>query len=427
MVKLAINGGKPVRTKPFPEYRTIGKEEKQAVAKVMDSTVLSKFVGTWSPEFYGGPQVQNLEKEWADYFGVRHAVTMNSATSALYAAIGAAGVGPGDEVIVSPYTMTASATCVLAFNAIPVFADIDPQTFCLTAETINRVMTPRTRAIVVVDLFGQPADMTGIMTLAKKHKLLVIEDAAQAPGAKYQGRYAGTLADIGVFSLNYHKTIQTGEGGVVVTDREDLVERLQLIRNHGEVVVEKKGVLDIINMIGFNWRMTEIEAAIGREQLKKLAGLVAPRQKAANYLTKSLKGLPGITPPVVRRGIRHGYYVYAIKYDSAMTKVPRGRFVAALKAEGIPIGEGYVRPIYLEPLYQKRITYGRKGCPFTCSYYQGKVNYTRGLCPVAERMHFEELITTTTCHAGIRQKDLDDVVVAFRKILSSLNELAEQA
>jgi dTDP-4-amino-4,6-dideoxygalactose transaminase len=423
MAKLAINGGKPVRTKPFPPYVTIGNEEKEAVAKVLDSTVLSNFLGTWSPEFFGGPQVQNLEKEWVDYFGVRFALTMNSATSGLYAAIGAAGVGPGDEVVVSPYTMTASVTCVLAFNAVPVFADIDSQTFCLTPETIKRVLTPRTKAIVVVDLFGQPVDIVGIMVLAKKCNLLVIEDAAQAPGAKYQCRYAGTLADMGVFSLNYHKTIHTGEGGVVVTDRDDLAERLQLIRNHGEVVVEKKGVSNIVNMIGFNFRMTEIEAAIGREQLKKLDRLVAPREEAANYLTRSLKDLKGISPPVVGRGIRHGYYVYAIKYDSAANHVPRDRFAAALRAEGIPIGEGYVRPIYLEPLYQKQIAYGNQGCPFTCPYYQGKVNYARGLCPVTERMHFEELITTTVCHAGIRQEDLDDVATAFRKVLGSIREL----
>lgn len=425
MAKLAINGGIPVRRKPFPAYVTIGKEEKKAVAQVMDSTVLSKFLGTWSPEFYGGPQVQKLESEWAKYFGVKHAVTVNSATSGLCAAVGAAGAGPGDEVVVSPYTMTASATCVLVFNAVPVFADIDPDTFCITADTIRRVLSPRTKAIVVVDLFGQPADMAPIMALARKHNLTVIEDAAQAPGAKYRGRYAGTITDIGVFSLNYHKTIHTGEGGVVVTNRADLAERLQLIRNHAEVVLEGKGVLNLVDMVGFNLRMTEIEAAIAREQLKKLEKLMVPREEAGNYLTESLKGLPGIMPPAVGKGIRHGYYVYAIRYDADVTHVPRSRFVDALRAEGIPVGAGYVRPIYLEPMYQQKIAYGRKGCPFKCPFYKGSVSYAKGTCPVAERMHFKELIIGNYCYAGVSMKDLNDVVTAFRKVVEHSGDLKD--
>ena len=188
MSVLAIHGGTPVRTRPFPAYVTIGEEEKRAVLEVLESKILSDFLGTWSPQFYGGPRVRQLEAEWSAYFGVKHAVTVNSATSGLIAAVGAAGVGPGDEVIVSPYTMSASASCVLAFNAVPVFADIDPETFCLTAESIRACLTPRTRAVVVVDLFGQPPDMDPIMALAREHNLVVIEDAAQSPGARYKGR-----------------------------------------------------------------------------------------------------------------------------------------------------------------------------------------------------------------------------------------------
>ena len=286
MAKLAINGGAPVRSTPFPQYVTIGEEEKRAVMEVLDSTVLSKFLGTWSPDFYGGPRVQKLEREWAEYFGIRHAVSVNSATSGLYAAVGAAGIGPGDEVIVSPYTMTASATAALVYGGIPVFADIDPETFCLSPASIRERITPRTKAIIVVDIFGHPAEMNEIMQIAREHHLVVIEDAAQAPGAHYHGRNAGTLADMGVFSLNYHKTIHCGEGGVVVTNSDEFAERLQLIRNHGEVVVKKKGVTNLVNMVGFNYRMTEIEAAIASEQLKKLESLVAPRIEAAEFLTR---------------------------------------------------------------------------------------------------------------------------------------------
>jgi perosamine synthetase len=423
MSALALNGGTPVRITPFPHYNTIGLEEKRAVMEVMDSGVLSQFLGTWSQDFYGGPRVQKLEREWAEYFKVNHAVSVNSATSGLYAAVGAAGVGPGDEVIVSPYTMSASATAALVYGAIPVFADIDMDIFCITPQSVRQCITPYTKAIIVVDIFGHPADMDEIIQIAREHHLIVIEDVAQAPGAMYHNRYAGTLADMGVFSLNYHKTIHSGEGGVIVTNSDDLAERLQLIRNHGEVVVKSKGTQDITNLIGFNYRMTEIEAAIASEQLKKLERLIVPRVEAADYLTERLSALPGITPPVVRHGVRHGYYVYAIRYDSAKTGVPRDRFVAALNAEGIPMYQGYVEPIYLEPVYQQHIGFGKNGFPFTYPGHKGKVSYERGICPVTERMYYSELIYTNVCHAGIAQCDLDDVLAAFYKVFENRAEL----
>lgn len=425
MKKLALHGGNPIREKPFPAYVTIGDEEKRAVSEVLDSTVLSKYLGAWSPDFYGGPRVLKLEQEWSEYFGVKHAVSVNSATSGLYAAVGAAGVGPADEVIVSPYTMTASATAALVYGAIPVFADIDPDIFCISPASIRKCITPFTKAIIVVDIFGHPADMDEIMQIARERNLVVIEDAAQAPGARYHNRYAGTLADMGVFSLNYHKTIHTGEGGVVVTNNDDMADRLQLIRNHGEVVVKSKGTQNIVNLIGFNYRMTEIEAAITSEQLKKLEKLVIPRIEAADYLTERLGVLPGITPPVVRQNVRHGYYLYVLRYNATQTGIPRNRFVAALNAEGIPMVEGYVEPLYLEPVYQKRIAFGNDGFPFTYPGYKGKVSYGLGICPVTERMHYEEVIYTNVCHAGTSQADLEDVVTAFQKVCDNSDSLKE--
>jgi dTDP-4-amino-4,6-dideoxygalactose transaminase len=423
MSALAIHGGQPVRKTPYPVYIPIGEEEKRAAIEVLDTRVLSQFLGAWSPDFYGGPRVQALERAWADYFGSRHAISVNSATSGLFAAVGAAGVGPGDEVIVSPYTMSASATAALVYGAIPVFADIDPGTFCLDPESIRQRITPLTRAIVAVDIFGHPAPFDEIMALAREHRLTVIEDTAQAPGALLDGRYAGTLGHIGVFSLNYHKTIHCGEGGVIVTDDDGVAERLQLIRNHAEAVVGAKGVTDLVNMIGFNFRMTEIEAAIALEQLKKLERLLLPRIEAAEYLTEHMRSLPGITPPVVRPGVRHGFYLYTMRYDAAATGIPRDRLVLALQAEGIPIYQGYVRPLYLEPAYQQRIGFGRDGFPFTYEGYKGTVSYERGICPITERMHFEELIFTNICHANITQADLDDFVAAFEKVLAHSSEL----
>jgi dTDP-4-amino-4,6-dideoxygalactose transaminase len=424
MATLAINGGKPVRKHPFPpSYQNIGEEEKQAVLEVLDRKVLSQFLGEWTPDFYGGPNVRQLEKDWARYFRIKHAVSVNSATSGLYAAAGAAGVVPGDEVIVSPYTMTASATAALVYGGIPVFADIDPRIFCIAPESIRKCITPHTKAIIVVDIFGHPADMDEIMEIASDHDLVVIEDAAQAPGATYKGRFAGTLGDIGVYSLNVHKTIQCGEGGVIVTNNDEYAERVQLIRNHAEVVVKEKGVKNLVNMIGYNYRMTEIEAAIAREQLKKLEKLHKPRVEAANYLTKQLTGLKGIATPVVKSHVIHGYYVYAIRYDETAYGVPRDRIVAALTAEGIPLEQGYVEPIYLEPLYQNRIAFGKDGYPFTYPGYKGTVCYDRGICPVCERMHFKELMHTNVCNAVVSKQDLDDVVTAMHKVFDNVREL----
>ncbi|MEK7084716.1 MAG: aminotransferase class I/II-fold pyridoxal phosphate-dependent enzyme, partial [Patescibacteria group bacterium] len=231
---LAINGGTPVRTEPFPSHNTIGPEEKAAVNRVLDSGVLSRYIGAWGPEFYGGAEVQAFEKAWAEYFNVKHTVAVNSCTTGLQTALGAAGIGPGDEVIVSPYTMAASATSCLWYGAVPVFADIEEEYFCLDSKSVEERITEYTRAIVIVDLFGQPYNADVINAIAKKHNLMVIEDSAQAPGARYKEKFAGTLADMGVYSLNFHKHIHTGEGGVIVTDNDELAERCRLIRNHAE-------------------------------------------------------------------------------------------------------------------------------------------------------------------------------------------------
>ncbi|MGQ5522537.1 DegT/DnrJ/EryC1/StrS family aminotransferase [Chitinimonas sp. PSY-7] len=423
--QLALLGGNPVRTAPLPAYNTLGPEERAAVNAVLDSAVLSRFLGAWTPDFYGGDRVQALERAWEKHFDIAHAVSMNSATSCLYAAVGALGIGPGDEVIVSPYTMSASAVAAVVYGAIPVFADIDPATFCLSAETIAARITSRTKAIIVVDIFGQPADFGPIMTLARQHGLRVIEDNAQGPGARYHGRYSGTLADIGIFSLNYHKTIHCGEGGVAVTMDAELAERMRLIRNHAEAVTKPKGETNLVNLVGFNYRMTEIEAAIAAEQLKKLPTLLAARQANATRLSERLAGLPGIQTPFVQPSVEHGWYVYAIKYDASLSGVPRAKLAQALRAEGIPVGEGYVEPLYLQPMYQQRIAIGRDGFPFTYPGYQGELNYARGLCPVTEQMHFQTLLYADYVHAGLSLADVDSIANAWEKVLTQIDHLRE--
>jgi len=428
MHKLALLGGEPVRRHLFPPHNTIGPEEKQAAQAVLDNGNLSQFLGAWSDDFYGGPKVQEFERAWAVHSQTKLAYSVNSNTSGLFAAVGACNIGPGDEVSVSPYTMSASAIAPVIYGAVPVFADIDPQTFCLDPASIEERITARTKAILVVHIFGHPADMDAISALARRFNLYVIEDCAQAPASSYHGKSVGGLGDLGIFSLNYHKHIHTGEGGLVTTDNEDLAEKISLIRNHGENVVEEKGTKDLINTFGFNHRLTELQAAIGIEQLKKLPGLTAIRRQHTEFLNQHLGHFEGITPPYLAKDCVHSYYTQAFRYDPDIVGIPRDTFLQALRAE-LPssygrekdslIGGGYVRPLYLQPVYQKRAA----KCAFNCPRYEGSVSYQSGLCPVTERMHYSELFTLEYNRPGMTKTDLQDVMDGFEKVYRFREEL----
>lgn len=421
--QLALLGGPRMIARDFSRYNPYGPEEAAAAKAVVESGVLSKFIGAWTEDFFGGSRVREFEQAWAGYFGVRHAVSVNSATSGLMVALGAVGVEPGDEVIVSPWTMSASATAILVWNAIPVFADIDPATFNLDPASVEKSITPLTRAIVVPDIFGQAADLDAIMAIARKHNLKVVEDAAQAPGALYHGRYVGTIADIGVFSLNYHKHIHTGEGGMCVTNDAALADRMQLIRNHAEAVVAGKETGNFANLVGFNFRMGEIEAAIGLEQLKKLKRVAASKSAVGSRLTEGLAGLKGLKTPMVCNDCTHVYYIYALTVDEAGLGVSRDRLVEALKAEGVPgVMRGYVN-IHLLPIYQRKIAYGSKGFPWVPEIYKGNVSYAKGICPVAERLHAAAMIGLQPCLHEYTEADTDLVIAAFRKVWRGLEGL----
>jgi perosamine synthetase len=438
---LALHGGKPIRHVPFPAYQTLGHEEQEALERVLKRGILSQFLGADHPDFYGGQEVQALERAWERYFQTSHAVTMNSATSALLAAVGALGLEPGEEVIVSPYSMCASASVVLWYSGIPVFADVEPEHFCLSVAAIEACITPRTRGMIVVDIFGQPHDHQALKTLAQKHGLWVIEDTAQAPGARYQGAYAGTLGDIGVFSLNYHKHIHTGEGGVAVTQSPELAERLRLIRNHAEAVVGTRypNALpeQLVNMVGQNYRMTELEAAIGQCQLEKLNPLLRARQDKVAVLENLLKDLPCLELSPVRQDCTHAYYLHPLRYRAdAFTQhgkiLHRNEFLQAVQAELFPeswqgktltpqeklclgrFSVGYVRPLYWEPLYQHRIAFGRKGHPWTT--FNSQVVYPKGLCPTTEQLHTDTLFCHDLIRPAMTNKDLQEVADAFFKV-----------
>ena len=420
---LALLGGPKLINKTFSRYNPIGREEVEAAKKVVESGVLSQFLGCWDPDFFGGPKVQEFERQCESYFGVKHAVTFNSWTSGLVAAVGAIGIEPGDEVIVSPWTMAASATAILHWNAIPVFADIETDTFCLDPDSVERNISPYTKAIMSVDIAGHSADMDALRKIADKHKLKIISDTAQAPAALYKGKYAGTLADIGGYSLNYHKHIHTGEGGIAVTDDDDLADRLRLIRNHAEVVVGDKGVTNLSNMIGFNLRLGEIECAIGIEQLKKLKTMVESRQRIARKLDQGLSGLKGLRIPAVKPDCSHVYYVYSMTLDTQVLGVSRETLHKALTAEGVPALAARYENVHLLPMYQKKIAYGTKGFPWTSDICHRDIDYSKGICPVAERLHADSFLGFGVCSHEFRDDEVDLVIKAFHKVWRNLEVL----
>jgi dTDP-4-amino-4,6-dideoxygalactose transaminase len=419
-MNLAINGGVPLIQKKFKKYNPIGEEERRAVDRVMTSGVLSRFVGGWGKDFNGGEEVQTFEKEWAETFSVKHAIAVNSWTSGLICAVGAIGIEPGDEVIVTPWTMCASATAILHWGGIPVFADISFEDYCLDPQAVRSCITPKTKAIMSVDIFGGSANMNELAAIANEFGLKIISDTAQAPGAAFQGKLAGTIADIGGYSLNYHKHIHTGEGGVVVTNNDELALKVRLIRNHAEAAVAGSGLSDISNMIGYNFRLGEIESAIGREQLRKIKLLLAGRVKTAKLLIDGLSTLPGLHLPELHDDsdfLENVYYVLPMQLDDSILKIAnRDDIVDAITAEGVDgLMKGYTL-VYQLPIFQQKKCYGKSGFPWIINGIKSDVSYEKGICPNAEKLHKETFIGYEVCLFDLTKEDIDLIVKAFEKV-----------
>ena len=419
--KLALLGGNQILRKELKPYKTIGNKEKRIISKLMNSGKLSGFVGAWCEDFYGGQMVRELEERWKQVFNCKYAVSLNSNTSGLIAALGAIGLSPGDEVIVPPMTMSATVMTPLIYGGIPVFVDIEEEFYCLDLQKVKEAINEKTKAIVAVNLFGHPANLKELRKIADQNNIFLIEDAAQSPLAVDNGKYAGTIGHIGVFSLNYHKHLHTGEGGICCTDDDELAFKMQAIRNHGENIVEELEIKNPINFVGFNFRMTELSAAIGIEQIKRINKFVDNRENIANILTDQLSDLDGLNTPIVRENCRHVYYVWACKIDINKINLSRSLIAKALKAEGIPVEEGYVEPLYLLPAFSKRIAIGREGWPFTLTNRK----YEKGLCPVAEKMYKDKLLEFCICSYKLERNELDKVIEGFQKVFANIDQLKE--
>jgi perosamine synthetase len=374
---------------------------------------LSDFIGAPGPRFDGGHEVRRLEEEWAAHFGVRHAITVNSGTSGLHAAVVAAGARAGDEVIVPPMTMSATVSAVVMAGATPVFVDVEESTCCIDPERVAAAMTAKTRAIIAVNLFGGPAPVQELRRLADNHGIVLIEDNAQAAAGRSHGALLGTVGHVGVFSLNCHKTIQCGEGGIVVTDDDRLARRVRLVRNHGENVIEAQGWHDDRDIVGFNYRLTEPQAAIARVQLDRLEELTAPRIEIATALGDALRRFPGLRVAAVAAGDRHVFYVFPLWVDASAIGMSKDSFAAAMAAEGAPVAARYVRPLYRLPLFVELLATGRAA-----------VRESGQRCAVAERTWSDTLCYTTLIQVPGGSALVSTFAEAVERILEHASDIA---
>ena len=349
----------------------IGEEEIEAVTEVLKSGMIAQ-----------GPKVDQFQKEFSKFVETKHSIATSSGTTALHTALLAAGVKPGDEVITTPFTFAATSNSILYSDATPVYADIVPETFNLNPEKIEEKITDKTRAIVPVHLYGQPADMDAINEIAEKHDLKVIEDAAQAHGAVYKGRKIGSIGDLGCFSFYPTKNMTTSEGGMVTTNDDDLAEKSAMIRAHGESKRYEQSLL------GYNYRMTDIAASIGLVQLKKIDEFNAKRNENAEYLSQGMKDIPGITTPIVADNVTHVFHQYTIRVSK-----DRDKFKEFLTEHGIGTGIHYPIVLYKQPFYE------RMGIT--------------GNCPEAEKAASE--VISLPVHPSLTREELDTIIETVKK------------
>ncbi|MDF2723462.1 MAG: aminotransferase DegT [Paenibacillus sp.] len=394
MSKLAFEGGTPVRTKPFPKWPIFDELEQKLLLEVLDS-------GRWGGVVRN--KLEQFEQQFADFHKAKYAVTVSNGTIAITAALIAAGIEAGDEVIMTPYTFIASATSALMVGMIPVFVDIEPDTLLIDPEKVEAAITPKTKAILAVHIAGGPANMTRLNEIAKKHNLRVIEDAAQAVAAQWDGTEVGAIGDVGTFSFQSSKNLNCGEGGIILTNQKELADRIWSIANVGRV---RQGAWYQHEVVGWNFRLTEFQAAILLAQMTRLEEQCKLREQNAALLTELLSATEGVR--VMRRDARvtrHAHHLYMFRLESELAdRVEKADIIKKLNAEGIPVSAGYVS------LNQNRAI----------------IEETRKLtgeervydCPISERLCDKEVLwlPQTVLLAG--EADMHDIAAAVQKVLA---------
>lgn len=394
--KLAINGGKPIRKDFLPYGRQwLDDEDIYAVVNILKGDYLTT-----------GPTIEAFEKAVADYVGASYAVAFSNGTAALHGACFAAGINKGDEVITTPLTFAASANCILYQGGIPVFSDVDPISYNIDPKCIEANITEKTKAIIPVDYTGLPAALDQIQDLAKKHNLIVIEDAAHGLGAQFKGKPVGALSDMTMFSFHPVKHITTGEGGIITTNNEGYFHLLKQFRSHGicketHRLSQNPGPwYHEMQILGYNYRMTDIQAALGMSQLKKLDRFLQIRRKYAHLYNEAFSGIEGLKLPVHTDEALSSWHLYILRLDLKQFKASRREIYEALLKENIGVNVHYI-PVYYHPYYQQ-------------------LGYCKGLCPRAEAL-YEEMITLPLFPA-MTLRDVRDVIQGVEKVISYYHE-----
>lgn len=457
---LAILGGSPVRKTAFQSKPMIDSREIDLVISLMKEGRFSQFVGSPIPgtsdllkkqslevpledlgaNYLGGEYVRKFEAEWSKIVGSDYCISVNSATSGLTTALLALGLEPGSEVITTPFSFTATVGAIVAANCVPVFCDIDHDTFCLSPEHLKSSITERTKCVLPVHWCGNAGELDKINSICKKYNLFMVEDAAQAPLSFYrcskrcfgcadscegliQGKAIGTFGDIGVFSFNQPKNLMTGEGGLIVTNDESIAVKCRLIRNHGEAIVNDEDSDDFIsNVVGFNFRLSEIHAAIAYIQTTKHRKINKIRKENYQYLVKNLmlEFSDFLTPQKITHPDSYYSYTAAFRWNYRDAGVTRDTVAYALIAEGIPVFKGYHRLMCDHPMFKRKIAFGKNHHPWV----NNNIYYTDLELPNARNLVENEFLGFLQIGWPNTAQDMDDIVRAFGKILANKNALA---
>jgi dTDP-4-amino-4,6-dideoxygalactose transaminase len=406
MPHLALLGGTPVRKQPFPPWPRPRPGQLAALQQVLES-------GKWG---VGSPFIAEFEKRFAEFQQAKYALSICNGTASLMIALKACGVKAGDQVIIPAYTFIATASSVLMVNAVPVFVDIDPDTYNIDPAQIEAAITPTTKAIMPVHIAGQPANLDAILDIARRHNLPVIEDAAQAHGAEWKGRRVGAIANLGSFSFQSSKNLSAGEGGALITDDKALIDVCFSYQNCGRV---REGAWYEHRVLGGNFRLGAFQAALLTAQLATIEEDMQRREQHAHYLDERLREIPGIKPLLVQPHVtRHARHLYIFRYEAeAFAGLPRDRFIEALRAEGIYCHKGYT-PLYREQLFALD--------PRQHPWIEG-INYRQLHLPVAERAGNEEAVWIPQPALMGTEKEAEDIVKAVAKIQAHVDELTSGA
>lgn len=423
MAELAIAGGTPVRGNPFPPWPQATEQDVKAVSDVIRS-------GHWHRIPWGEdqePKARQFERAFAAFQGANYGLAVTSGTAALEVALRAAGIGPGDEVIMPAHSFMATASATLMVGGIPVFVDVDPRTYNIDPAKVEEAITLWTRAIVPVHFGGLPCDMESILSIAQKHGLMVVEDACHGHGGRWKDRGLGSIGDLGAFSIGDGKNLPVGEGGVVLCNDEELWKKAVYLHDAwcggiGEPWrdVQAHG----FSVLAWNYRITEIQAALALSLLGRLEEQTATRWENARHLDQRLSEIEGVRPmrtdPYVTRNALH---IYMFQYTGeGFGGLTRDRFLKAMRAEGIPISGGYARTLYQHPLFTNPESALNKGYPLAARFSGREVDYRQVWCPQAERLCREE--TTWIPHRVLlgTKEDMDDIIEAILKIKRHADE-----